>query len=203
MASDWAVSKMNFDNSDHRVVLRTKYLMELQDEKYKHLQKLHDVSTTETERSGKRIQELSSRSDQWLTVFFQVLGFYLVFEGVVFTAVLQSDSFNYGNLWAAYSLSLTAGICCCFPVYIIGDRVAVIKEELAAEEVYRRRAMDIREDIEWNGKKVKVEDFEDNYKMPKMSKTLKKAPFLLVILFILVFTLLICMSIWRVVHDKP
>jgi len=91
------------------------------------------------EASSVRIEKKSTRSINAKNELYQLIGFYSVFQGVVLTAVAQTNLIQCQQSWGPVSLSLLASIATIVSVYIklkdYSEHSKALEEEIADSKV--------------------------------------------------------------------
>jgi len=91
------------------------------------------------EASSVRIEKKSTRSINAKNELYQLIGFYSVFQGVVLTAVAQTNLIQCQQSWGPVSLSLLASIATIVSVYIklkdYSEHRKALEEEIADSKV--------------------------------------------------------------------
>ncbi|KAG0554222.1 hypothetical protein KC19_12G074100 [Ceratodon purpureus] len=157
-----------------------------------------EYTTNEATVRARRVEELESRSDKLKTVIFQVVGFYLVFQGVMITVVAQSTLLQKGTVWSPMTLSGAAAACCIIPVWQKGWAIAHIKGDMHDEREGLQVASKARKELERLGAKYTFPPSRQQPKKPNIKCYF--IPYLLIIVFIFVFTGLILISQWKIRH---
>jgi hypothetical protein len=87
--------------------------------------------TTRVEKKTK--QSLSVRNE-----IYQLIGFYSVFQGVLLTAVAQSNLLHCNNWWSVFTLSALASFVTVFGVKQKFDTILALEKTIGTEEISRK-----------------------------------------------------------------
>ncbi|KAH9566719.1 hypothetical protein CY35_04G143800 [Sphagnum magellanicum] len=102
------------------------------------------------EVSSLRIEKKSTRSINAKNELYQLIGFYSVFQGVVLTAVAQTNLIQCQQSWGPVSLSLLASIATIVSVYIklkdYGDHRKALEEETAISQALHLRISRLKQE---------------------------------------------------------
>lgn len=145
-----------------------------------------------------RIDKKKKQSASLRNEIYQLIGFYSVFQGVLLTAVAQSNMLHCHNWWTAFSLSLFASI------VTIAGVIQKFRAVLALEKTIRNEA-DARSECINRARRVLNErekfDFAKHAKdgsARDFRQTSLRWSFVLVAIILVIFSSLFLVSIYRV-----
>ncbi|CAK9229944.1 unnamed protein product [Sphagnum troendelagicum] len=147
-----------------------------------------------------RIEKKETRTINAKAELYQLLGFYSVFQGVVLTAVAQSNTLFCLSSWAPASLSLLASASTVVGVHYKLTSYSRLKVALKNE---RRTAVDLRDQIlelKIKGNEFDFSWFKGEYerresrKKPRKVEELKPRYYCLIVLPLVLFSLIILAS---------
>ncbi|CAM6050996.1 unnamed protein product, partial [Sphagnum compactum] len=124
---------------------------------------------------AKKIERKETRTFVVNNELYQLAGFYIVFQGVVLTAVAQASALGCGQWWSPFTLSLIASIVTIVGVYQKLDAFRDVKDNLK-EEKYSFQVL--TRNIQLLKQKGKKFDFATDYK-PGVRRASLKQPFTL------------------------
>ncbi|KAG0607979.1 hypothetical protein M758_8G068600 [Ceratodon purpureus] len=105
-----------------------------------------------------RIDRKRKQSSDFQNEVYQLLGFYSVFQGVLLTAVAQSNLLHCNNTWTATLLSALASFVCIIGVVLKLRKIRELEHTIANEELTRRALVSWQLRLWESGEKF---DFKD------------------------------------------
>ncbi|KAG0599262.1 hypothetical protein M758_12G138700 [Ceratodon purpureus] len=149
-----------------------------------------------------RVERKKTKVDNLKNEIYQLIGFFSVFQGVLLTAVSQSNLLHCNNWWSPIILSVVASVVTIFGVVqklmqIQSFQKTIHSEEQSAKEVAARVN---------NLRNLGVEGFEFakfEYRVDKKQSTSRfRVYFWLVIVSLAIFTVGFPVSHWRILCDS-
>ncbi|KAG0555008.1 hypothetical protein KC19_12G136500 [Ceratodon purpureus] len=149
-----------------------------------------------------RVERKKTKVDNLKNEIYQLIGFFSVFQGVLLTAVSQSNLLHCNNWWSPIILSVVASVVTIFGVVqklmqIQSFQKTIHSEEQSAKEVAARVN---------NLRNLGVEGFEFakfEYRVDKKQSTRRfRVYFWLVIVSLAIFTVGFPVSHWRILCDS-
>ncbi|KAH8943821.1 hypothetical protein BDL97_13G074800 [Sphagnum fallax] len=122
---------------------------------------------------AKKIERKETRTFVVKNELYQLTGFYIVFQGVVLTAVAQASALTCRQWWSPFTLSLIASIVAIVGVYQKLDAFRDVKDNLK-EEKYSFQVLN--RNIQLLKQKGKKFDFANDYK-PGVRRSSLRQPF--------------------------
>ncbi|KAG0577582.1 hypothetical protein KC19_5G166400 [Ceratodon purpureus] len=184
---------------------------------------LHKKALEDWERKGKlltaKVERKKKRSGNLRNEVYQLIGFFSVFQGVVLTAVSQSNLLHCNNLWCPIVLSGLASIVTLAGVRQKLDTISALDKTILAEEASLRVIVARETYLRRLGKKFRfIEHCEDglvNLELESKSKEENWFTYLakiiypdkytfLVQLTLVLFMVAFALSHWRILcHSDP
>lgn len=85
-----------------------------------------------------RVEKKTKQSMSVRNEIYQLIGFYSVFQGVLLTAVAQSNLLHCNNWWSAFTLSALASFVTVFGVKQKFDTIWALEKTIATEDITRK-----------------------------------------------------------------
>lgn len=148
-----------------------------------------------------RVDKKRKQSNALRNEIYQLIGFYSVFQGVLLTAVAQSNFLTCHNWWTAFFLSLLASLVTVVGVHQKFDSVLELEKTIGNEEISRRICINrVNLLLKLRGD-FRLRTLRDHPR-PVPSQTKLKVSAILVIFVLLVFSALFLASIQRILCDS-
>lgn len=137
-----------------------------------------------TSRNDRRRKQISYCQ----TEIYQLVGFYSVFQGVLFTAVAQSTNLKCNNRWTVILLSALASVVIVIGVFLKLKSIKEFKDLIYDDEVFRRVLVKWILRLKETGEKFV-------FKVDEPSEVFKTTPFELNASFLTVILALVSLSV--------
>ncbi|XP_024360962.2 uncharacterized protein [Physcomitrium patens] len=139
-----------------------------------------------TSRNDRRRKQISYCQ----TEIYQLVGFYSVFQGVLFTAVAQSTNLKCNNRWTVILLSALASVVIVIGVFLKLKSIKEFKDLIYDDEVFRR----VQVLVKWI-LRLKETGEKFVFKVDEPSEVFKTTPFELNASFLTVILALVSLSV--------
>ncbi|KAG0621491.1 hypothetical protein M758_3G024500 [Ceratodon purpureus] len=163
---------------------------------------IHKKALEEWERKEKlfssRVERKSTKVGNLKNEVYQLIGFFSVFQGVVLTAVSQSNLLHCNNKWYPISLSALASAVTIAAIAQKLYQISSFQETIYSEEASLKDAVHRSQELRREGKKFKFAKFAKDKQIAPKRDCFRLFYSIVVVGFLLAFTALFPVSFWKI-----